>query len=49
MVDLLDQVACGLSRLHELGVVHCDVKPDNMLAHLNPLDPLENRAAVSGA
>ena len=31
VVDLVNQAAAGLAVLHELGVVHRDVKPQNLL------------------
>jgi len=31
IADLIDQVCAGLSAAHQSGVVHCDLKPDNLL------------------
>ena len=34
---LLDQVIAGIEQLHELGYVHRDIKPDNIVLSLRPL------------
>lgn len=31
VVELIDQVCAGLEAAHKRGVVHCDLKPDNLL------------------
>ena len=31
IADLIDQVCAGLTAAHQSGVVHCDLKPDNLL------------------
>lgn len=33
-LDLGSQVAEGLGTVHEYGIVHCDIKPDNLLLYL---------------
>ena len=33
ILDILRQVACGLSAAHQQGVVHSDIKPANILLH----------------
>jgi serine/threonine-protein kinase len=31
VVDIIEQVCAGLSAAHQSGVIHCDLKPDNLL------------------
>ena len=33
LLQVLDQVAGGLARMHEAGMAHLDVKPENILIH----------------
>ena len=40
LVDLMLGVASGLAALHQRGSVHCDVKPENILARKNDGRPL---------
>jgi serine/threonine protein kinase len=40
VVSLGVQLVTGIERLHELGYVHCDLKPDNILMGL----PLKKRS-----
>lgn len=30
-IDLIDQMLAGLSHAHEHGIIHCDIKPENMI------------------
>lgn len=30
-LDYIDQMLAGLSHAHEHGIIHCDIKPDNMI------------------
>jgi eukaryotic-like serine/threonine-protein kinase len=30
-LDYVDQMLAGLSHAHEQGIIHCDIKPDNMI------------------
>ncbi len=30
-LDYIDQMLAGLSHAHEVGIIHCDIKPDNMI------------------
>jgi serine/threonine protein kinase len=30
-IDFIDQMLAGLSHAHERGIIHCDIKPDNMI------------------
>jgi serine/threonine-protein kinase len=30
-IDYIDQMLAGLSHAHEHGIIHCDIKPDNMI------------------
>ncbi|HEX3764998.1 MAG TPA: serine/threonine-protein kinase [Kofleriaceae bacterium] len=36
ILDIVAQVACALAALHAAGVVHCDVKPDNVFVLCDP-------------
>ena len=42
VVGIVDQIAAGLAAAHANGVIHCDLKPDNVF-----LVPVEGREAVS--
>eukprot|EP00775_Hariotina_reticulata_P012562 gene12562-12694_t len=39
LLTVLLEVAHSLQHLHKLGVIHCDVKPDNVLLQSSPINP----------
>ncbi|HYU15648.1 MAG TPA: serine/threonine-protein kinase, partial [Candidatus Acidoferrum sp.] len=45
-VDIARQAACTLSAVHAAGVLHCDVKPDNLFLTPNPLGGARYRVVV---
>ena len=46
MPSICKQLLSGLSRLHELQILHRDVKPLNMLVHLSAVGDVEQTRAV---
>lgn len=38
LLDIMAQIINGIQEIHSLGYVHRDLKPDNIVLNLNPLD-----------
>jgi serine/threonine protein kinase len=36
LLDTLEQIGEALKQMHGLGILHCDIKPENVLVALNP-------------